>query len=109
MFVTLIENAVRHGGILTIIRFPWYEQKGVLTITCEDDGIGIAADEKERIFEHGYGKHTGTGLFIAREILSITGLSIRECGVFGNGARFEILVPTGKYRIHEVSTCMPGT
>jgi hypothetical protein len=37
-------------------------------------------------------------MFIAREILSITGISIRETGTFGEGARFEIRVPKGAYR-----------
>ena len=36
--------------------------------------------------------------FLAREILSITGLSIKEVGEEGKGARFEILVPEGKWR-----------
>ena len=68
---------------------------------CEDDGVGIADEEKDRIFEHQYGKHTGIGLFLSHEILSITGLSIRECGEEGKGARFEIIVPEGKYRRKE--------
>ena len=63
--------------------------------------LGILAEEKEYIFDNGYGKHTGIGLFLAREILSITGLSTRECGDPGKGARFEILVPVGKFRIQE--------
>lgn len=54
--------------------------------------------EKERIFEKGFGKHTGLGLFLSREILAITGLSIKERGAYGNGARFEIVVPKGKFR-----------
>jgi len=36
------------------------------------------------------------GFFPPKEILSITGLSIRETGVDGEGARFGILVPEGK-------------
>jgi len=39
------------------------------------------------------------GLFLIREILALTGISIRETGVPGSGARFEILVPEGKYRL----------
>jgi signal transduction histidine kinase len=98
VFSTLLENSVRHGGEITGIRFSCSECEGTLTITGEDDGVGIPYEEKSNIFVHGYGKHTGIGLFLAREILSITGLSIRECGVPGEGARFEILVPAGKYQ-----------
>ncbi|MDD1702053.1 MAG: hypothetical protein LUQ31_03625 [Methanoregula sp.] len=32
-----------------------------------------------------------------REILSITGITIRETGTFGTGARFEMLVSEGAY------------
>ena len=99
VFTTLIENAIRHGEDITRIQFSCQETDGSLIITCEDDGKGIPAEEKERIFDNGYGEHTGIGLFLAREILFITGLSIRECGVEGKGARFEILVPKGKWRI----------
>ncbi len=98
VFSTLIENAIRHGTEITCIRFSEQVRNGECIIACEDDGIGIPMGEKELIFEHGYGKHTGIGLFLSREILSITGLSIRERGEEGRGARFEITVPEGKYR-----------
>jgi signal transduction histidine kinase len=49
----------------------------------------------ERIFEQGFGKNTGLGLFLSREILAITGITITENGVPGKGARFEITVPRG--------------
>jgi len=37
-------------------------------------------------------------LFVIHEILAITGITIRETGEPGKGARFEILVPAGAYR-----------
>jgi PAS domain S-box-containing protein len=99
IFTTLIENSIRHGEQIAHIRFSCQEHEDSLLIICEDDGVGIPEAEKEQIFDHGYGKHTGIGLFLAREILSITGLSIRECGEEGKGARFEITIPGGKFRI----------
>jgi len=98
-FSNLIENAVRHGGPVTCIRFGYDENPPGLTVTCEDDGTGIPPGDKENIFAKGYGKNSGLGLFLAREILTITGLSIRETGEFGRGARFEIHIPHGNYRI----------
>lgn len=98
VFATLIENALRHGESVSHIRFFSIHKDSKLIIVCEDDGVGIPMKEKEIIFDHGYGKHTGIGLFLSQEILSITGLSIRENGEPGNGARFEILIPEGKYR-----------
>jgi len=60
--------------------------------------VGIPADKKEAIFNRGYFKHTGFGLLLSREILSITGITITENGIPGKGARFEITVPKGAYR-----------
>jgi PAS domain S-box-containing protein len=101
VFFNLMDNAVRHGGTITRIHFYGKEQDGDYVIFCEDDGIGIPADQKEKIFERGYGTNTGLGLFLAREILSITGITIRETGVPGKGARFEILVPKGMWHREE--------
>ena len=94
----LIENAVRHGGHITAITFTVKENEEGLFIIYEDNGVGIPEEAKKHIFEKGFGKNTGLGLFLAREILSITGISIRETGIYGTGARFEILVPKGTYR-----------
>jgi signal transduction histidine kinase len=99
VFVNLIDNSVRHGENVSAIRFSYSKigDSSVL-IVYEDNGVGIPAFLKERIFEKGFGKHTGFGLFLSREILAITGLTIRETGVEGAGARFEISVPEGKFR-----------
>ena len=64
----------------------------------QDDGKGISSEEKEMIFKRGYGKNTGYGLYMTREVLGITGLTIVENGEPGKGARFEIMVPAGKFR-----------
>ena len=97
VFSNLFENARRHGERVTMIRIRAEEGKEGLVISVKDDGIGIPADQKERIFEHGFGKHTGYGLFLAREILHIAGFSIRETGDPGKGARFDIHIPRGRY------------
>ncbi|HUH79153.1 MAG TPA: PAS domain S-box protein [Methanoregula sp.] len=99
VFFNLIENALRHGGeTLTEIRIFSRKSGGSLVIVYEDNGSGIPAREKELIFERGYGRNTGFGLFLIREILAITGITVTETGVPGKGARFEILVPEGAYR-----------
>jgi PAS domain S-box-containing protein len=98
VFFNLLDNAKRHGGKIRQVRFLLEEMNGDRIIVCTDDGDGVPASEKERIFEPGIGKNTGFGLAISREILDITGITIRETGKMGNGARFEITVPAGKYR-----------
>ena len=98
VFYNLVDNAVRHGGGITRIDFYSKREDGELVIYCQDDGKGIAPDEKEHIFDLGYGKHTGFGLYLAREILSITGISMDEIGEGGRGALFRLRVPPESYR-----------
>jgi len=98
VFANLIDNAVRHGGTVTRISMTAEEVHDTLVIRFADNGVGIPVEEKEKIFGRGYGKNTGFGLFLVREILSLTGITIRETGEPGKGARFEITVPKGAYR-----------
>jgi len=99
VFYNLMDNAARYGGKITSIRFSSLESGDDHLIVCEDDGNGVPADEKEKIFERGFGKNTGLGLALSLEILSITGITITETGEPGKGARFEIAVPKGSYRM----------
>ncbi|MDD1690033.1 MAG: PAS domain S-box protein [Methanoregula sp.] len=98
VFLNLFENAEMHGGKVTRIAVNGTETPEDLVITVDDDGDGIAPEDKERIFRKGIGKHTGLGLFLVQEVLGITGISIRETGEFGKGARFELHIPMGIYR-----------
>jgi len=97
VFSNLFENALRHGGVTGIrVSFSPDGEGGVLVV--EDDGTGIPAPDKERIFERGVVNNPGLGLFLVKEILAITGLAIRETGEPGRGARFEIRIPKGALR-----------
>jgi PAS domain S-box-containing protein len=99
VFFNLFDNALRYGGSqLTTIRVTTRVTPHALVIACCDDGVGIPAGEKEAIFECGVGQHTGLGLFLTREILAITGITIAETSGTGEGARFEITVPEGIFR-----------
>jgi PAS domain S-box-containing protein len=99
VFYNLMENAVRYGEKISAIRFSIEESGNDHLIVCEDDGVGIPVGEKEKIFERRFGKNTGMGLFLSREILSITGITIHETGDSAKGARFEIVVPKGVFRV----------
>lgn len=102
VFENIIDNSRLHGErVKEILVFTLQNCLGDIALVFEDDGIGIPEPDKERIFEKGFGKHSGLGLFLCREILAITGLTLKETGTFGKGARFEIIVPSGKYRSAE--------
>jgi len=104
VFYNLIDNSLRYGGAgLSVIRVSAEEMDSSTVILFEDNGTGIAAEDKKRLFTKGFGKNTGLGLFLSREILSITGISIMEDGEPGRGVRFRITVPDSAYR-YEKST-----
>ncbi len=97
-FFNLMENSLRHGERVKNVTVSSMLMDGSLKLVFQDDGKGIPAEEKELIFKRGYGKNTGYGLYMTKEVLGITGLTIVENGLPGRGARFEITVPAGKYR-----------
>lgn len=99
VFSNLFHNSVLHGEHVTRISVEFSEKDGEGIIVVEDDGIGIPEDEKKKIFERGFGKNHGFGLFLSREILELTDITIEENGVPGKGARFEICVPAEMWKI----------
>lgn len=98
VFYNLLENAMRHGKTVTEIRVTAVSEDDGVRIVWEDNGVGIPPEHKDQIFERGFGSHTGLGLFLVKEILSITGITIRETGIPGEGARFEIVAPENGVR-----------
>jgi len=108
VFYNLIDNALRYGGTkMTEIRVSAQEAEGKLVIVVADNGDGVSNEDKMRLFTKGFGHNTGLGLFLSREILAITGMTIAETGDPGNGARFEITVPEGAWR--HAATPSPAT
>jgi PAS domain S-box-containing protein len=98
VFFHLIDNAVRYGRKIKNLRFFCEESFEELLVICEDDGIGIPPDAKEKVFNRQFFQNTGLDMYLSRQVLSITDISIRETGTYGGGARFEIRVPKGAYR-----------
>jgi len=98
VFSNLFDNVVRHAGKFTEITVSFRKEGEEGIVTVEDNGVGVPDAIKERIFARGYGSHTGFGLFLVREILDVTGISIRETGEAGKGARFEIRLPADTWR-----------
>jgi signal transduction histidine kinase len=97
----LLDNSLRHGGKnLSMIRVSLSFGDDVVLL-YEDNGAGILTENKEKIFNRGFFINNGFGLLLSREILSLTGLTIRETGTPGRGACFEITVPKGMWRLGE--------
>ncbi|WP_321507416.1 PAS domain S-box protein [uncultured Methanoregula sp.] len=98
VFYHLLHNSTKESTGATRIIITYHIRDNGCAIIIEDNGTGIPDAEKGTLFvqrEDSYGR----GLFLATEIVSITGITLRETGVPGNGARFEILVPPEGYRV----------
>lgn len=98
VFENFVDNAIRHGGTVSEIDVVFNESDGNGTIVVSDNGIGIPVTQKNKIFTKGYGKTKGFSLFLSKEILDYHGISIKENGEPGKGARFEINVPRSRYK-----------
>lgn len=101
VFFTFAENVLLHAPAATSISLWSQEVPCGLILIFEDNGPGVPDDMKEKIFDRCYEKKKGLGLFLAREILSITDITLRETGDYGKGARFEMFIPRRAYRIPE--------
>ena len=99
VFFNLIDNSLRHGGDITWIRVTSKITNSSAIVIYEDDGTGIPEENKEKIFKRGFGKNSGYGLFLVREILGITSIPIHETGFPGKGVRFEMKIPCGGFMV----------
>ena len=94
-----------HGEHVTRIRVWHTGSPDGVTIVFEDDGTGIPFEKKESIFLRGAVVRASIrSLIFVQEILDITGISIKETGVPGKGARFEMTVPGEMWRIERKGT-----
>jgi PAS domain S-box-containing protein len=96
LFYNFIDNTRKYGGKATAVRV-YYEkaESGELRLVYEDDGVGISAENKLKLFTEGFstGGSTGFGLFLIRKMMDVYGWQIQETGEPGKGAKFVITIP----------------
>jgi len=96
----ILENAIQftpiHGTICVSLN-EYVEQVGIIV---QDSGIGIPADEIDKIFHRFYRvdkarttRNTGLGLSVAKLLIEAHHGKIKIDSVLGQGSRFEILLP----------------
>jgi len=100
----LMANSLQHGGHVSRMGFFVRESRDHCTLFFEDDGCGIPAGKKESVFTSPGGDPDGDprarfGLSLIRDILLFTGITIAETGEPELGARFELAIPRGKFRL----------
>jgi len=96
MFYNFIEDTKKYGKKATMIRV-YFEKaaSGELRLIYMDDGVGISAENKLRIFAKGFstGGSTGFGLFLIKKMVEVYGWEIQEIGEPGKGVKFIITIP----------------
>ncbi|MFA7693925.1 MAG: PAS domain S-box protein [Methanoregula sp.] len=97
-FFRLFENAVHAKCPPPSIRVFSRAEPEKFVIAVEYEGPGIRPENKDRILEPGGEDPGQRGLFIIREILSLTSISLKETGEYGKETRFEISIPPVSYR-----------
>jgi len=98
VFYRLFECEIRPGEKTNEIRISYEYRNPGLVIIIQDNGKGIEPEKKQEIFSLNNGDVRFAGLFIAQEILSLTGITLKETGEFGKGTRFEIEIPSSNCR-----------
>jgi signal transduction histidine kinase len=92
LFYNLIDNTLKYGKKVSAIRVHYRDEGNQLKLVYEDDGVGIPSGEKKKLFQEGYGKGTGYGLYLIKRICEAYGWTIQETGQHGKGAQFTMTI-----------------
>lgn len=93
LFYNLMDNTLKYGGEVKTIRVHFKEEKDSLKLIYADDGVGVDNDMRSRLFEKGFGKGTGYGLYLIKRICEAYRWTIKETGKKGQGAQFTMTIP----------------
>ncbi|MEN6609538.1 MAG: ATP-binding protein [Methanoregulaceae archaeon] len=98
-FHHLMENTVTHAKGATFFLVTYSIRDSGCEIFFRDNGQGIPGGKKAGLFTHKPGREDGMGLFLVKEIIGVTGLTIREEGEPGKGVLFVIHLPHDTFRV----------
>jgi len=96
----LVENAIKYSNPCEAVAVKLFSKQGKIHLQVADHGIGIADEEKSRIFDKFYRvgseetrntKGTGLGLFIVKEVLEKHQASIKVKDNRPAGSIFEVV------------------
>jgi len=106
LLYNMMDNTLKYGEKTRRIRVHYTEEDDQLKLIYEDDGVGIPDDEKSKLFQEGYGKGTGFGLYLINRICEGYGWTIQETGKHGKGVQFTMTIPKNAKdgtRLYEIS------
>jgi two-component system sensor histidine kinase SenX3 len=98
----LVENAINYSPERTTVNVLLKKNEEIAEITITDQGVGIAEEDIDRIFERFYRVDsarsretggTGLGLSIVKHVISNHGGDVQVWSVLGTGSTFTVLLP----------------
>jgi signal transduction histidine kinase len=101
-FINLLDNAVKYSGSSKAIGVKLAEQGDAVTISVIDYGVGIASEEREKVFEKFYRvgnclvhdvKGSGLGLSIVKHIVEAHHGRVTVESEPGHGSAFTVHLP----------------
>ena len=103
ILVNLLHNAVQYNKPSGSVFLRLSSRPGSIIIEVEDNGIGIEASKKNRIFErffrvdasrsHGDSTNCGLGLAIVKGYAELLGAGLEVTSELGQGSTFKIVLP----------------
>jgi len=97
----LIGNALKYSPPGSCVRVRARATDGVIAVDVDDEGPGIPAEERARVFEPYYrvretaalGPGTGLGLSVVRSLVEAHGGTVRADAAPGVGTRMTVILP----------------
>jgi K+-sensing histidine kinase KdpD len=100
VFHRLFSIALMAGDNITRFHIHHAQNDSDLYLYIGDDGTAIPQERKESLPDLQDDGSGMRGLFIAREILSLTGITLTETGTRDRGSGFVLKIPASYYRYH---------
>jgi len=95
LFYNFIDNTLKYGEKASEIKLSYKETPDNILLTYQDNGVGVPFENKSKLFDERFttGKGTGHGLKLTKRMIEVYGWTIKEAGVPGEGAAFELTIP----------------
>jgi len=97
VFENLMAMSLQEEGV-TAIKVGFNIIDGRMRIVYQDDGKGVAEEHKDQVFDAS-ASWAANGMYLVKEVLSVSKITVMENGVPGEGTRFELIVPNNSYRL----------
>ncbi|MCW4005882.1 MAG: PAS domain S-box protein [Candidatus Bathyarchaeota archaeon] len=107
LFYNLLDNTIKYGGNLSTIKLSYTQNPDAVELIYEDDGNGIPENLKSHLFQKGFGKGTGMGLYMMKRMCDAYGWAITETGKEGEGVQFVMTIPKKQNKEGQATCQLP--